>query len=137
MIRYLLDTNVLSEMRKSRPNPAVHRFVTDAPAFTLHMSILSIGELRKGIALKRKSDAGTADVLQRWADGLEEGFANRTLPVDKEVVKLWGEWSAHRSRTVVDTLIAATAAVHDMVLVTRNVGDVHDLPVRILNPWQG
>jgi len=83
-----------------------------------------------------KSDPLTAKAISGWVDGLEANFADRILGVDTASAKLWGAWSAQRPRPVVDTLLAATAVVHDLVLVTRNESDVQDLPVKVFNPWR-
>jgi len=133
--RYLLDTNVLSETRKKRPEPQVVDFLANAPFNSLFLSVLSLGELRKGVALKRNSDPAAAKAIGAWVDGLEANFADRILGVGAAVAKLWGEWSAQRPRSVVDTLLAATAVSHELILVTRNISDVDDLPVLLLNPW--
>jgi toxin FitB len=82
-----------------------------------------------------KSDPSAAMAIGAWVDGLEANFADRILNIDTACTKLWGEWSAQRPRPVVDTLLAATAAVHDLVLVTRNESDVQDLPIKVFNPW--
>ena len=134
-IRYLLDTNILSETRKKRADERVLAFLSNATPSALYLSCLSLGELRKGVALKLKSDASAAKAIAGWVDGLEINFADRILGVDTAIAKLWGEWSAQRPRPVVDTLLAATAVVHDLVLVTRNESDIQDLPVKVLNPW--
>lgn len=135
-LRYLLDTNVLSETRKLRSDERVLSFIAGASPNALYLSVLSLGELRKGVALKRKSDLTGAMAIGAWVDGLEQNFSNHLIPVDAAIAALWGEWSAQRSRPVVDTLLAATAAVHDMVLVTRNEADVEGLPIRVFNPWK-
>jgi predicted nucleic acid-binding protein len=134
--RYLLDTNVLSETRKKRAEEVVLSFLAGTAPASLYLSNLSLGELRKGIALKAKSDPAAAKAIGAWADGLETHFADRILGVDTATAKLWGEWSAQRSRPVVDTLLAATAVVHGLIFVTRNESDVEDLPVKVLNPWR-
>jgi toxin FitB len=133
--RYLLDTNVLSETRKKRPDERVLAFLAKVNPTSLYLSCLSVGELKKGVALKMKSDPLAAKAIAGWVDGLETNFADRILSVDTASAKLWGEWSAQRPRPVVDTLLAATAVAHDLVLVTRNESDVQDLPVKVLNPW--
>lgn len=134
--RYLLDTNVLSETRKKQAEPQVLAFLTKTPPATLYLSSLSLGELKKGIALKMKSDPPAGRAIGAWVDGLETHFADRILGVDTPSAKLWGEWSAQRPRPVIDTLLAATAVVHDLVFVTRNESDVQDLPVKVFNPWR-
>lgn len=133
--RYLLDTNVLSETRKKRPDERVVAFLSNTIPTALYLSCLSVGELKKGVALKMKSDPSAAKAIAGWVEGLEANFADRILNVDTASAKLWGEWSAQRPRPVVDTLLAATAVAHDLVLVTRNESDVQDLPVKLLNPW--
>ena len=133
--QYLLDTNVLSETRRHRPHERVLAFLAEAEPTSLFVSVLTLGELRKGVAARRKSDPELAHRLAAWVDGLESSYTDRLLGVDAAIARLWGEWSAERPRTVVDTLLAATAAVHDLILVTRNTGDVAGLPVQVLNPW--
>ncbi|WP_263409002.1 type II toxin-antitoxin system VapC family toxin [Terriglobus tenax] len=133
--RFLLDTNVLSETRRKRPELRVMDFLSNAPANSLFLSVLSIGELKKGVSLKLKTDKAAGEAIGAWVDGLEANFADRILVIDTAVAKLWGEWSAQRPRSVVDTLLAATAVVHGFTFVTRNLRDVVDLPVRLLDPW--
>jgi hypothetical protein len=134
--RYLLDTNVLSETRKKRAEEQVLAFLSQTPPTALYLSSLSLGELKKGVALKMKSYPPAGKAIGVWVDGLEAHFADRILGVDVATAKLWGEWSAQRPRPVIDTLLAATAAVHELVFVTRNESDVHDLPVKVFNPWR-
>jgi toxin FitB len=127
---------VLSETRKKRPDGRVLAFLSNVTPTALYLSCLSVGELKKGVALKMKSDPSAAKAIAGWVDGLEINFADRILNVDTASAKLWGEWSAQRPRPVVDTLLAATAVVHNLVLVTRNENDIQDLPVKVLNPWR-
>lgn len=129
---YLLDTNVVSELAKRRPNAAVFSFLERIEQRRTYVSVLTLGELRRGVV--RRGERETE--LSRWVDRIELRFARRTLPIDKEVARVWGELSAGRSRPVVDTLLAATAMVHGLVLVTRNTRDVADAGVDLLNPWQ-
>jgi predicted nucleic acid-binding protein len=96
---------------------------------------LTIGELRKGVAAKMRVDAQTAKSLAAWVEGLEFGFADRILSVDASIARLWGDWSGDRPRPVVDTLLAATAVQHGLILVTRNTRDVSGLPIKLHNPW--
>jgi predicted nucleic acid-binding protein len=134
-IRYLLDTNVISETRKTRPHPRVMALMSAAEASNLFLSVLTLGELRKGVAIRRRSDQDIADRLGAWVDDLEANFADRLLPVDAAVAQRWGEVSADRSRPMIDTLIAATALVHGLTLVTRNTADVRGLAVPVIDPW--
>ena len=135
-LQYLLDTNILSETRKKQANERVMSFLSAAEPSALFISVLSLGELRKGVALKIRSDADAARRLGAWVDGLEFSFGERVLGVDAAIARQWGELSAQRSRPVVDTLLAATALVHKLTLVTRNINDVHDLGVKLLDPWR-
>jgi hypothetical protein len=135
-VQYLLDTNILSETRKKQANERVMSFLTAAEPSALFISVLSLGELRKGVCLKNRSDADAAKRLGTWVDGLEFSFSERILSVDAAIARQWGELSAQRSRPVVDTLLAATALVHKLTLVTRNISDVQDLGVKLLDPWR-
>lgn len=101
----------------------------------LYMSVLSLGELRKGVAVKGRSDPALARLLAEWVDGLELNFADHILGIDAAVAGLWGELSADRPRPVIDTLLAATAMVHNLTLVTRNTADLRGIKVRVLDPW--
>lgn len=134
---YLLDTNVLSETRKKKADAGVLAFLEAADSASLYLSVLTIGELRKGVAMKRHMDAAAAKALAAWVEGLEFGFADRILGVDAVIARLWGDWCGDRPRPVVDTLLAATAVQHGLTLVTRNTRDISDIPVRVHNPWVG
>ena len=134
--QYLLDTNILSETRKKQANERVMAFLSAAEPSALFISVLSLGELRKGVALKIPSDADAARRLGAWVDGLEFSFGDRILGVDAAIARQWGELSAQRTRPVVDTLLAATALVHKLTFVTRNTNDVRDLGAKLLDPWR-
>jgi predicted nucleic acid-binding protein len=133
---YLLDTNVISETRKSRADGGVIAFLSAADAAGLFLSVLTLGELRKGVAAKRRTNPVAADQLGTWVDGIETTFADRVLPVDAATARRWGELSAGRNIPVIDTLIAATAISHGLTLVTRNIRDVESTGVPLLDPWQ-
>ena len=135
-LQYLLDTNVLSETRRKLADERVMRFLSFAEPSVLFLSVLTLGELRKGVALKGRSDPSAGRALGSWVDGLEYSFADRILGVDAATTRLWGELSAQRPRPVVDTLLAATAVVHGLTLVTRNTADVLDTGVTLLDPWK-
>lgn len=133
---YLLDTHVVSETRKSRADRGVIAFLSAAEPAGLFLSVLTLGELRKGVAASRRTDPGTADQLGAWVDGIETTFADRVLPIDAATARHWGELCANRSRPVIDTLIAATAIRHGLTLVTRNTRDVASTGVPLVDPWQ-
>lgn len=134
-VQYLLDTNILLEMRKSRADQNVTAFVMNTESSALYVSVLTLGELRKGVALKQRTVPAAATTLSAWVDGMEFSFSDRILGIDTATARLWGELSAQRPRSVVDTLLAATAMVHGLTLVTRNTSDVQDIDVKLLNPF--
>jgi toxin FitB len=137
---FLLDTNVLSEFsRKGDPHENVDRLLRSAPDESLFASVLTVGEIRRGIELlpsgKRREQ------LEQWQNDLVASFESRLLPVTKSIADRWAVLSArsaHAGVTIAsfDGLIAATALEHDLVLVTRNVKDFQGTGVRILNPWE-
>ncbi len=133
--RYLLDTNILSETRRKKPEPGVIQFLSEAESSALYVSVLTLGELRKGVALKQRSDRAAARLLSEWVDGLEYSFADRVVGIDATTARVWGELSAERPRPVIDTLLAATAIVHRLTLVTRNTADIEGIAVKVLDPW--
>jgi toxin FitB len=133
---HLLDINVLSEARKRRrADPGVRSWLAEADDETLFISVLVVGEIRKGVELARARDPGKARALDRWLLGLVRLYGDRVLPVTPAVADRWGRIAAARSLPVVDGLLAATALVHDLTLVTRNVDDVEGTGVRVFNPF--
>jgi predicted nucleic acid-binding protein len=133
---YLLDTNVISETRKVRADAGVVAFLSATDGANLFVSVLTMGELRKGVEAKRRADPVVADDLGKWVDGIETTFADRIIPVDAAVARIWGERSAGRTLPVIDTLIAATAISHDLTLITRDTKDTAETGVRLINPWK-
>jgi len=133
---YLLDTNVVSETRKSRPDTGVIAFLSAAGAEGLFLSVLTLGELRKGVALKRRTDPVAAIELGMWVEGIETNFADRILPIDSATASRWGELSVGRGLPVIDMLIAATALNRDLTIVTRNTRDFESSGALLLDPWQ-
>lgn len=133
---YLLDTNVLSETRRSQIDRNVAAFLDGVDGSRLYLSTLTLGEFHRGIEIKRRSDPDAAQRIGEWLEKAQIEFADRILPVSEEVARKWGLMSADRTRPVIDTLIAATASVHDLILVTRNVKDVQGLDIRLLDPWK-
>jgi hypothetical protein len=130
---YLLDTCVLSEAR--RRSPQAIAWLRSVHPDSIFLSVITVGETMKGIAMKARADPIAAASLQRWLDELRLFYASRILPVDDAVAVTWGQLMALRSRGVPDALIAATARVFNKVVVTRNVVDFADAGVDVVNPW--
>ncbi|POR52460.1 type II toxin-antitoxin system VapC family toxin [Bosea psychrotolerans] len=130
---YLVDTNVISEARRGSP-PALTWLRSVAPG-GVHLSTLTLGEIMRGIALKQRSDPKAAGHLAEWLRRIRHDHADRILPVTDQISVEWGRIAAIRPRGDVDGLIAATAMVHDLILVTRNVADFDDTGVSVINPW--
>jgi predicted nucleic acid-binding protein len=132
---YLLDTNVVSEARRPRRDASVVAFLAGEAKVDSYLSVLTIGELRKGVEAKRRLDPAAAERIDAWIGRLEIQYADKTLPVDKPVADMWGRLMADRPRPIVDTMLAATALVHGLTLVTRNTRDVAGTGVNAINPW--
>ena len=132
---YLLDTMVLSELREKERNPGVTQWLSDKPDRELFISVVSIGEIAKGIAQQDKQDTGFAKTLRQWLDKLLLLYSKRILPVDIPIAKKWGELSVQANNSGVDILLAATALEHGLTIVTRNE-KYFGIGVRIINPWQ-
>jgi predicted nucleic acid-binding protein len=134
-VSWLLDTNVLTELRKvDHANAHVRAWYASTPAVELYTSVLVLGEIRRGVENLRRRDATAALAIEHWLARIVDGFAERVLPVDAEVADQWGRLNAPDPLPAVDGLLAATALVHDMVLVTRNVRNVVSTGVRVLDP---
>lgn len=135
-MRYLIDTNVISELRKGdRRSSAVTRWYASAPEESLYLSALVIGEIRKGIEKLRGRDDVQAEVLELWLAAVKEAFSGRILPVDEAVSEMWGRLNAIRPLPAVDGLLAATAKIYNLTLVTRNTKQIADLSIDLLNPF--
>jgi predicted nucleic acid-binding protein len=131
---YLLDTNVVSELRKPRPHRAVLHWLDGVPNEALHLSAVTIGEIQAGIELTREQDAAKAAELERWLDGVASTF--NILPMDAAAFRVWALLMHRASDTLYeDAMIAATARVHRLVVVTRNVTDFRSFDVAVLNPF--
>lgn len=136
MSGFLLDTNVASERRKGpRINSGVAAWYESVEDSDLFLSVLVLGEIRKGVERARPNDPVKARALEHWLAGLEQKFGDRVLPVTSAVAEQWGRLCAIRPISTVDGLLAATALVHDLTLVTRNVSDVAYTGVKLLNPF--
>jgi predicted nucleic acid-binding protein len=135
-VSFLLDTNVISEVRKSRPHPGVARWYETVAGTDLYLSVLVVGEIQQGITRLRRRDRRQAATYETWLERLQASFADRLLPVTQEVALEWGRLNAGGPVPVVDGLLAATASVHRLTLVTRNVDDVARTGVALLNPFE-
>ena len=130
---YLVDTNVISEARRGTTE-AISWLRSVTPS-TIYLSVLTLGEIMKGVAMKERTDRLAAGRLAEWLQDLRRDHADRILPITDAIAIEWGRIAALRPRGDVDGLIAATAIVHDLILVTRNVADFDDTRVSIVNPW--
>jgi predicted nucleic acid-binding protein len=132
----LLDTNIVSELRKAgRANANVVAWYASVPDRSLWLSVLVLGEIRRGIEALRRRDRRAALALDRWVVRLEREHGGRILSVDLAVAAEWGRLDAAFGLPPIDGLLAATARVHDLTLVTRNVRDVARTGIRCLNPF--
>lgn len=134
---YLLDTNVISELRKGeRCHPSVARWYSSLDPEEVFLSVLTLGELRKGVELIRRRDGGAAERFDAWLVLLAFEQAERILPIDLVIAERWGRLNVPDPLPVVNGLLAATALVHDLTLATRNVSDVARTGVRWVNPFE-
>ena len=133
---YLVDTNVISELRKRRrADERVIAWLREREPEELYLSVLVIGELRRGAARIRRRDPTAAEALDRWVTQIGERFGDRILAVDHAVAERWGEITAQPTVPDVDGLLAATALVHDLIVVTRNVKHIAPTGARCLDPF--
>ena len=135
---YLIDTNVLSELRRKQPDERVLAWMQDRPRQSLFLSVLTLGEIRKGI--EPLDDPARRQKLLDWLEvDLPNYFVGRMLAVDASTADRWGRLiaSAPRPLPAIDGLLAATALQHDLTLVTRNTRDFSGVEVRLINPWLG
>ena len=134
---YLLDTNVVSELRKrTRASAAVSSWFAEVDSNDLFLSALVVGELRQGTERIRRHDPVAAERLERWLLALVESYADRILPVDQRIAELWGRLNVPDPLPAVDGLLAATALVHDLTLVTRDTRQVARTGVRLHDPFK-
>ena len=132
---YLLDTNVISELRRPRPHGAVVAWLESVADADLHLSAVTLGEIQAGIELARDQEAAKADEIERWADQVAASY--NVLPMDAETFRIWARLMHRRSDTLYeDAMIAATAKRHKLTVVTRNVRDFAPFDVALFNPFK-
>lgn len=137
-MRYLLDTCVISELSKPKPNANVTRWLSAAQPLDLHLSVITIAEIQRGTL--RLAPGRRRARLAEWTEQLARSFAGRILPVEETIAARWAEIAARaeqsgRTASFADGLIAATALRHDMTLVTRNLNDFAPFPIKLFSPW--
>ena len=133
---YLLDTNVVSELRKrDRCDENVAAWYTGVSDDELFLSVLVLGEIRRGVERIRDRDPQQCAALEQWLQDVTRRYAHRILPIEERVADTWGELYYIRNVPVIDGLLAATAKVHNLTLVTRNIQDVQGLGVVLFNPF--
>lgn len=135
---YLLDTCVVSELSRPRPDPGIVAWMSEANAVVLHLSAITVAEVRRGALRLPAGKRRTS--LTVWSEKLRQSFSGRVLPIDESVALRWAEIAAHAERSgrpgsFADGLIAATALDRGLTLVTRNVADFEPFGVSLLNPW--
>lgn len=132
---FLIDTNVLSEARKAKGNPGVKRWMKATASSDLYLSVLVIGEIRQGIERLRRRDPDQASGFDTWLERLGEEYTERILAVTLVVADEWGRMNAPDPLPAVDALLAATAKVHGLTLVTRNTTELARTGVRLFDPF--
>jgi hypothetical protein len=136
-VSYLVDTNIVSELRKGRRcDPGVAAWFAEVDSEEIYLSALTIGEIRKGIERIRRRDAPSAEALEPWLQELVATHSDRILGIDQGIAEQWGRFNVPDPLPVIDSLLAATARVYDLTLVTRNLDDVERTGVACLNPFR-
>jgi len=134
-VKYLADTNVISEVRKGRRCNAAVWDWWSVNAADVFLSVLTIGEIRKGIEGVRRKDPRTAAALEQWLTRLTTAYSDRILPIDLDIAQEWARMSVPDPVSLIDGLLAATAKTRGLILVTRNTSDIARTGVAFLNPW--
>jgi predicted nucleic acid-binding protein len=134
-VSYLLDTNVLSELRKRHPDPHVLAWYATVRSAEIFISALTIGEIRLGIERLRRKDSVQADRLEYWLRGLQATYSDHIVDVDSHIAEQWGRLTARDPLPVIDGLLAASAQASGWTLVTRNIRDLERSGVALLNPF--
>jgi predicted nucleic acid-binding protein len=136
-LSYLLDTNVISELRKGkRADANVRAWFDELADEEIYLSVLTIGEIRRGVESVRRRDPDSASALDSWLARLGEAYRDRILPVDRAIAEEWGRLNVPDPLPVIDGLLAATAKVTGLTFATRNVADVEGAGVELVDPWE-
>ena len=131
---YLLDTNIVSELRKPRPYAGLISWISEIPDSSLYLSVVTIGEIQAGIEITREQDKAKAVMIEAWAAQVAQSY--NVLPMDAEAFRVWAKLMHRESDTVYeDAMIAATAIRHNLIVVTRNVRDFKRFDLQIYNPF--
>ena len=137
-MKFLLDTNVISEIRKrDRAHPNVVRWVAHTPVVDIGTSVVVLAEIRRGVELKRRSDRKQAEALDRWFAQMRARLADRVVPIDEPIAEAWAILGVPDPLPLIDGLLAATAKVRGLTLVTRNVADIVRTGVSVFDPFAG
>jgi len=137
LVKYLVDTNVISEIRKgTRGNRQVLNWWNSIHESQVFLSVLTVGEIHRGIVGIGRKDLHQAHHLEAWLDGLIQVFSNRLIPVDQRAALVWAEICIGRTLPMIDSLMAATAISMNLTFVTRNTKDIQDCGVRYINPFE-
>jgi len=135
-VKFLLDTNVIAEIRKrDRADANVARWVAATPAAEIGTSVIVLAEIRRGIELKRRKDRRQAQALDGWYAAMRDRLGDRVLPIDEPIADAWARLSVPNPLPLIDGLLAATAKVHALTLVTRNLADMSRTGVQLLDPF--
>ncbi len=133
---FLLDTNIVSELRRRKPHGAVLNWIADVPADQLFLSAVTVGEIQAGIEITREQDAAKARELEAWLDQVVASYG--ILPMDGAAFREWARLKHRKSDTLIeDAMIAATAIIHELTVATRNTRDFRDFGVNLVNPFDG
>ncbi len=138
-MKYLLDTNIISEIVRPQPNKNIQKWLDDVPSESLFISVLTLGEIRRGIEMLKDSKRKNHLIL--WLEQeLPKWFGEKVLPIDQEVAERWGYMTStmkrHPQLTAIDSLLAATALTHNLKMVTRNIKDFDVPGLEVLNPFE-
>jgi predicted nucleic acid-binding protein len=133
---YLLDTNVVSELRRRQPDPHVLAWFESVPSAQLFLSVLTMGEIRLGIERLKRKDAVRAEGLEWWLGGLRDTYRDHVIDIDAETAQEWGRLNVPDPLPVIDGLLAASAKVRGWTLATRNTADLARCGVALINPFE-